>query len=78
MSEKVRRLIAEALSLSEEERAQLVGAVLRTLNAQPTDDDEEAEWMAEIRRRADEMDEGRDEGIPWEQVRAEGERLLDG
>ncbi len=30
----------------------------------------EAAWIAEVRRRAEDLDEGREVGIPWEEARA--------
>lgn len=57
---------AQALVLSESERAQLVSSLLRSL---PPDDDCEAEGLAEALRRQDEMENDPTSIISWEQLR---------
>lgn len=59
-------LIAEAASLPLEERARLVDSLLQTLN--PADDSNTAAWLAVARRRLDDLDSGRVEAIPGDQV----------
>lgn len=59
-------LIVEAASLPLEERARLVDSLLQTLN--PVDDSNTAAWLAVARRRLDDLDSGRVEAIPGDQV----------
>ncbi|MBK6465262.1 MAG: addiction module protein [Myxococcales bacterium] len=60
------RLLAEALALPPEEREELATELLRSLEVPPglsLDD------VDEIERRAADVIEGREPGIPWEAVR---------
>lgn len=70
MSRRVHDLYREAVELSESERAELAGLLLESLQTEP-DPDVEAAWAEEIERRVRDIDEGRVQTIPWEQVRAE-------
>jgi putative addiction module component (TIGR02574 family) len=63
----------EASDLSEADRAALAGLLIESLEGEP-DPDVEAAWAAEIERRVADLDSGKVQGIPWEQVR---QRLLD-
>ena len=65
MSEKLRKLIQEAQSLSLVERAELAGTPLLSLD-EPSDSEEERLWLQEAERRAQEFREGKDKGIPAE------------
>lgn len=67
----VAELISAAKQLAVDERKQLVQEVQETL---PIEDEPLAlspEWMAEIQRRAAELDAHPERGIPWEQVHNE-------
>lgn len=63
---KVKDLIAEAISLPVEERAVLLDSLLRTLNA--PDEGTEREWIAEARRRLEEVRSGAARTIPGDEV----------
>lgn len=63
----------EASDLSEADRAALAGLLIESLEGEP-DADVEAAWAAEIERRVADLESGKVQGIPWEQVR---QRLLD-
>ena len=69
---------AEALQLPLEERGRLAGRLLQSLEPEPQDTPENisAAWEQEIARRIEEMDAGRTESIPYEQVRAELRALI--
>ena len=62
----------EAADLSEADRASLAGLLIGSLEGEP-DAEVEAAWAVEIERRVAEMESGKVQGIPWEQVR---QRLL--
>ena len=57
-----------AMGLSEAERADLIGALIESLDAEVEAGVEEA-WRIEIERRSKELESGAVESIPWEVVR---------
>lgn len=59
-------LIDEAKSLPMEERARLVDSLLQTLN--PVDASNLTAWAAVARNRLDDLDSGRVEAIPGDEV----------
>jgi putative addiction module component (TIGR02574 family) len=63
---KTDELLNEAISLPVELRAQLVDALLRSLN--PAQAEIDGLWAAEAERRIDEIDAGQAELIPGEEV----------
>ena len=71
MSDRSASLLAAALQLSEEERVELVGRLLDSLDPPLSDIDRmtEEEFVAELDRRAEELRRNPDAGIPWEQVK---------
>ena len=56
-----------ALSLPKQERAHLVHALLDSLDA-PSDSDIQDIWLGEARRRASEIDAGKDNLVSGEQL----------
>jgi putative addiction module component (TIGR02574 family) len=69
MAATPKELYEKAMSLSDEERVELVGLLLETLEV----GDErgvEAAWLKEIEKRVAELDPGAAKSIPWTQVRA--------
>jgi putative addiction module component (TIGR02574 family) len=62
-------IFRHALSLTEEDRAELVAALIDSLDGEPEEGVEEA-WRIEIERRARELESGAVKTIPWEVVRA--------
>ena len=71
---------AEALQLPTQERGRLAGRLLQSLEPEPQDTPENIAkaWEEEIARRIEEMDAGRVESIPYQQVLAEMRALIDG
>ncbi|MPZ18906.1 MAG: hypothetical protein GEV06_13475 [Luteitalea sp.] len=73
----MQELLREALTWPAEERADVAAELLASL-----DDPEEnlaaveAEWAAEIEKRARRVLAGESQGIPWEDVRRRGEAEL--
>jgi putative addiction module component (TIGR02574 family) len=57
-----------ALSLSERDRAELIAALIESLDSEVEEGVEEA-WRIEIERRAKELESGAVQSIPWEIVR---------
>ena len=57
-----------ALSLAERDRADLIGALIDSLDSEIEEGVEQA-WRVEIERRAKELESGAVKSIPWEVVR---------
>lgn len=74
MPNLVEELSRKALSLSPEERVQLAENLLATVQA--VDEEVEAAWGEEIRRRIAEIDSGTAKLIPAEEVFAELRRMI--
>ncbi len=62
------QLLAEALRLPAEQRAALAGELIQSLDSQ-VDEDAEAAWSAEIRRRLERLDSGLAKTVPWSEAR---------
>jgi len=63
-------LLQQALSLTEEERAELVASPLNSLDASP-DPDAESLWQEEISRRVSDLDSGNTKTVPWQEVQSQ-------
>ncbi len=70
MTERSIELLQRALSLTEEERAELAAALLNSLDASG-DTDAETMWEEEISRRTSDLDSGRKRTIPWQEVQSQ-------
>ena len=70
MARNLRDLFHEAAQLPEHDRATLAGLLIESLDPAP-EADVEAAWSQEIARRLADVDAGRVETIPWEEVRKE-------
>ena len=57
------------MSLNEEERAELIGMLLESLEM-GSDEGVEAAWLQEIERRVAELDSGAVESVSWAEVRS--------
>ena len=77
MTQDTHELLQKALALPENERAELAGTLISSLDT-TVDPDVDAAWQAEVARRAQEFVSGKVKTIPWEQVRQKGRALLDG
>jgi putative addiction module component (TIGR02574 family) len=63
-----KQLLAEALRLSDEERAALAGELIQSLDGE-VDAEAEATWSSEIRARLDHLDAGTARTVPWSEAR---------
>ena len=71
MPKAPQQLLKDALQLSDDERAGLVAELLDSLDpAVPSEGRSEAEWIAEVQRRARAAIAGQP-GIPWDQALAQ-------
>ncbi len=68
MSRNVEAVLRQALSLSEDDRADVAGALLDSLEPDG-DSDIEAAWREEVATRVAALDAGEVETIPWEEIR---------
>lgn len=73
MSAPVKEVLKKALELDEHDRAEVAGALLESLEVKAAPE-EEAAFIAELERRAAEMESGAVRGIPWEELWAELQR----
>jgi len=67
METKLDEVITAALQLSIEERAQLAGRLLLSLD-EPSESEVERLWLEEAERRLKEFREGKTRGIPADEV----------
>lgn len=70
-------IFREALSLRERDRADLIAALIESLDAEVEQGVEEA-WRIEIEQRVQELESGAVQSIPWEVVRERLERAARG
>ena len=70
MTRAVEVLYEQASQLPEEDRAELAGKLLESIE-DPADEGVEAAWAAEIERRLVDYRAGRVKTIPWSEVRAQ-------
>lgn len=68
MTEKASKLLQTALTLSEEERAELASSLIDSLDTTVEEGVEDA-WDREIARRIADLDSGRAKTVPWDVVR---------
>ena len=61
-------LLQEALTLPDEERAEIAGALLESLEPQP-DEDVETAWRQEVAARVAALEAGDVPMTPWEEIR---------
>lgn len=76
MTERTQELLQKALSLPDNERAELAGSLIASLDTN-IDPDVDAAWR-EIARRADEVRSGKVNTVPWPEVQSKARSLLDG
>jgi putative addiction module component (TIGR02574 family) len=69
MTPDLSELLKKALALPPEARAALAGSLLGSLDEESSDEDVEAAWDEEIKRRTEEIDSGKVQMIPYEEVR---------
>ena len=75
MTKAAEALLADALRLSPEVRAELAAELLASLDG-PADLDAEAAWAAEIERRVDAIEAGSVALEPWDEVKRRIEKDL--
>ena len=68
MATQTKKLLDEALSLSEAERASLAASLIDSLDSE-SESDAELEWEREFDRRLRQLDSTTTSGIPWTEAR---------
>ena len=76
MTQEARELLQKALALPENERAELAGNLISSLDA-TVDQDVDAAWQ-EVVRRLHEVQAGKVETVSWEEVQQKRRTLLHG
>ena len=69
MTPDVSELLKKALALPPEARAALATSLFESLNEGPADQGVEAAWSEEVKRRIEDIDSGKVQMIPYEEVR---------
>ena len=69
MTEEANELLKKAMALPVNDRAELAGSLLDTLD-ETMNEDVEASWQNEIALRIKELDSGKAKTIPWTEVRS--------
>jgi putative addiction module component (TIGR02574 family) len=69
MTSDVSEILKKALALPSEARAAIAGSLLESLHDAPAEAGIEAAWSEEIKRRIEEIDSGKVQMIPCEEVR---------
>lgn len=77
MSHEAEELLQRALALPDNERADLAGNLIASLDT-TVDPDVDLAWQQEVARRFDEIRSGEVNPAPWEDVRRKARTLLDG
>jgi putative addiction module component (TIGR02574 family) len=75
MTQEAHELLQKALALPENERAELAGNLIASLDA-TVDQDVDAAWQQEVVHRLHDMQSGKVKTIPWEEVQQKGRTLL--
>jgi putative addiction module component (TIGR02574 family) len=77
MTSRAQQVLREALTLPSSERADVAAELLASLDDTVTETaDIEAEWAAEIEKRARRVLAGDSAGAPWDEVRQRAEAEL--
>lgn len=75
MTQETHELLQKALALPENDRAELAGNLIASLDA-TIDQDADAAWQQEVIRRLHDVQSGKVETISWEKVGQKGRALL--
>jgi putative addiction module component (TIGR02574 family) len=75
MTKGAKAILAEALRLESNERAEVAAELLASLDG-PADPDAEAAWEAEIERRVADIEAGTAKLEPWEDVKRRIEKEI--
>ena len=71
MTPQVSEVLEKALALSTQDRGLIIDRLIESLDDEPAEEGVEAAWSEEIKRRVEEIESGKVEMIPGEQVLSE-------
>jgi putative addiction module component (TIGR02574 family) len=71
MTPQVSEVLEKALALSTQDRGLISDRLIESLDDEPAEEGVEAAWSEEIKRRVEEIESGKVEMIPGEQVLGE-------
>jgi putative addiction module component (TIGR02574 family) len=77
MTNEARALLEKALALPDNERAELAGNLIASLDA-TIDADADAAWQEEVARRLHEVHSGKVTTVSWDEVQRKARTLLHG
>jgi len=77
MTQEAHELLQKALALPDEERAELAGNLIASLDA-TVEQDVDAAWQQEVVRRSRDVQSGEVDTVPWEDVQQKGRTRLHG
>lgn len=75
MTQEAHELLQKALALPENERAELAGNLIASLDS-TVDQDVDTAWQQEVVRRLHDVQSGKVETISWQEVQQKGRKLL--
>jgi putative addiction module component (TIGR02574 family) len=75
MTKAAESVLADALRLTPDARAELAAELFASLDS-PSDPDAEAAWEVEIERRVADLEAGRSKLEPWEEVKRRIEKSI--
>jgi putative addiction module component (TIGR02574 family) len=78
LTPQVSKVLEKALALSTQERGLIIDRLIESLDDEPPEEGVEAAWFDEIKRRVEEIQSGKVEMIPGEEVDRRLARLLNG
>ncbi len=76
MSSTAKKLLDEILQLPKDERERIAEEVWLSLHDEDEEGDVEAAWDEEIKKRLDEIDSGKVEMVPFDEVMSQIEKSL--
>ena len=71
MTPQVSEVLEKALALSTQDRGLIIDRLIESLDNEPAEEGVEEAWSEEIKRRVEEIESGKVEMIPGEQVLSE-------
>lgn len=78
MTAEAERLLEAAMKLPDAERAELAAILADSIGDGSPEAEIEAAWIAEAKRRLEDIRSGKSKTIPWEQVDRKLRAMLDG
>jgi putative addiction module component (TIGR02574 family) len=71
MTSEAERILEAALRLPESDRIELAVILEGSIGDGSTDQEIDAAWLAEVKRRIEDIESQRSKSVPWDEVRAE-------